>query len=267
MTRNKILWLLLVLVATAFPTFADEPVDAACDALFKNYVLGNDGRFSCDDERVLALKLIVERGRKTYFWRTLLDRVKNDSGEVGSVELLGRMLALDSSARLWLEHARAKGENLHAYQSTPFPYLGHEVVDELLKIADKAGGKHNDVYTFALASARDSRCQDYLRKVLGGDVKHYSPTAKFFAAMGLAELGAPEGVNWLIDQVGHERERGEAVFCEYCPEFSGANLSLCCSKALGMLSGENDAKTRADWGSWWEQVDKTPFTPCRVPCS
>jgi hypothetical protein len=86
-------------------------------------------------------------------------------------------------------------------------------------------------------------------------------STSFHAAVGLAQLGDPEGIQWLIDNSQHGRGTVSNAWPRGAAVPRGAmnhNLSKCCVAALRLLTGEW-FETRAQWKAWSETVDSKPL--------
>ena len=81
-------------------------------------------------------------------------------------------------------------------------------------------------------------------------------SARFHAAVGLAQLAHPTGFEWLIANSGTMRGPLPRVSNAWPPRVPDLNLNTCCVAALRHLSGENKLSTRQEWQTWWKTVDK-----------
>jgi hypothetical protein len=77
---------------------------------------------------------------------------------------------------------------------------------------------------------------------------------RFHAAVGLAQLGDFEGVDWLIANCQHR----EGTVMNAPPQGAppGGSLTACCSEALRHLSLEHTRTSKAEWAEWARSVDK-----------
>ena len=141
------------------------------------------------------------------------------------------------------------------------------MLPELLTRARQANQYIVGDHIRALAAAHDSRTREFFVGVLksgegcrlGDPAGPYSLECRIDAAVGLAELGDPAGVEWLIQNC----EQGVWVSQrELAPASAGSALGMVCLKALQHLSGRNDVdwKTSAEWQVWWQGA-KASFTP------
>jgi len=250
LTKRAIGIVLVFLLAGYSYGNSQEPVDPVCDVLFKAYLTG--GKIPTVDE-LAACQLVASRGRVTGYWKVLLSILKSDNkiSERNCVRVLGKMLAADADARDRIKNGVSK-----MVSELQKVYLGEEVLDELLKRAENSDRWGADLYAPTLARSRDLKCKEYFRKILeDSDEKHYMTNAKFFSALGLAQLDDPSGYEWLI---ANSNDSGPILSGAFPSGISSNNLDVCCVVALRTLSGQQELRTRAEWEAWWGKVDK-PF--------
>src|SRR2546423_1146149 len=71
---------------------------------------------------------------------------------------------------------------------------------------------------------------------------------KFFAAVGLAEMGQPRGIDWLIEHADDQSGWLDQT------QIAGAKVNSikdCCRAALEQLTGQK-LKKKAEWQTWWK---------------
>jgi len=251
--RLLLLWLacLVGVVGLVTAQEAQREPDRICKLLFDTYVAR---RGKVNTETVMAAShIIAERGRNNGFWRDVLRELQegNDESEIGCVRILGEMLSVDALARDVIQREKETGEVGQWFASV---CLGGEVVDELISRGRKADRFRLEHYVIALAWARVPEAADFFRTILADDDgKHYTLTAKFHAALGLAQLGQPDGYEWLIAK---SSESPGTVAMAWPSGISGSNLGTCCGAALQHLAGPEGLTDPADWKKWRGQADK-----------
>jgi len=82
--------------------------------------------------------------------------------------------------------------------------------------------------------------------------KNYSPDVQFHAAVGLANLGDPNGIEWLISNL----DKTSYVANAWPPRVPHLKVGPCCELALRYLSGERELSTKKEWQAWWDSVDR-----------
>lgn len=235
--------------------------DEICKLLFETYIARQGG---ISTETVLAASHIVaERGRNNDFWKSVLAELKseNKQSEIGCVRVLGKMLEIDAGERDLLQMQKATGRTAARVASVR---LGPEVVAELIQRGQKADRFRADHYAIALARARVPEATDFFKSILRKATRHGDPNApvltswhhsestRFHAAAGLAQLGDPEGIQWLIDN----SQQGPRTVENAWPRGAvNHNLSKCCVAALWLLTGER-FETKAQWKAWWQTSDR-----------
>jgi hypothetical protein len=254
--------------------------------LFEQYV-AQQGKINTESV-MAATHLVAERGRETGFWKNVLAELRrnNQQSEIGCVRVLGKMLATDAAARDVIRRRKETGE-VSAWAASVC--LGPEVVTDLLEHGRKADRVRIDHYTIALARARVPQARDFFKSILratadqtspsttqptpGRDTKapiinpdqaravdsasarpYHSESTRFHAAVGLAQLGDSEGIDWLIANC----EFSQGTVMNAWPKGSppGGDLRTCCLEALRHLSGERSRTSKAEWAAWSKSVDK-----------
>lgn len=229
----------------------DEPPDEISQRLFETYIAR--GRMVNSSTRTAAEHIVAERGRDSGFWKTILVELQKDDeeSEMGCVHLLGKMLAVDARARDVIKREKLTGQ-IGGWKASVC--LGPEVVQELLKRGQKASRFRVDQYAIALARARVPDAREFFRMVLRDEIGKGQESAKFHAAVGLAQLGEADSFVWLIahsaDTTGYVAGAWPSRMVE------PMNLGGCCVAALRQLSGEKDLRTQEAWESWWEKVNR-----------
>jgi hypothetical protein len=239
--------------------------DDVTQKLFEQYIVR---QAKVNTESVMAATLLVaERGRETGFWKTVVEELKrnNQHSEIGCVRVLGKMLAVDAAARDAIKRQKETGE-ISAW--VPSVCLDSEVVAELIKRGTKADRFRIDHYTIALARARVPEAGDFFRTVLRADRAtnptttepntyvpngpFYMDSTRFHAAVGLAQLGDMEGIDWLIAN----SEYTEGTVTNAAPRGAppGGSLHACCAEALRHLSGERSKGSKAEWTEWAKSI-------------
>jgi hypothetical protein len=137
--------------------------------------------------------------------------------------------------------------------------LGPEVVDTLIARGEQADRLSVHHYATALARARVPQTTNFFQTILRDDTgKHHMPSAKFYAAVGLAQLGEHSGYEWLIENSGDTLPIVEDAWPR---GVANNNMDSCCQAALRHLTGKSDIKSKTDWQIWWQQVGKAaPLT-------
>jgi hypothetical protein len=278
----------LVLLFTVPAGAQDRQPDELTRQLFEQYLRGG----KIDTASVMAAtQLVAERGRENGFWKDILAELKrnNQNSEIECVRVLGKMLATDAVARDAIRRSNKPGEP--SQQGIPRVCLEPEVVTVLLERGGKADRFQIDHYAIALARARVPDAHDFFKSILrattpgdpfgpapsttsrrdttttpvtkpdGSKVTNFAPTnpyhlesTRFHAAVGLAQLGDSEGIDWLIANCGYS----EGTVLSGRPQGAppGGGLSACCVKALRQLSGERTQTSKTEWAAWWKSADK-----------
>jgi hypothetical protein len=250
---------ILFAVATGSVWYAQDVIgqepekrpDDICQRLFETYIAR---RGKINTATVMAASHIVaERGRNTGFWRNVLQELRKDDerSEVGCVRVLGKMLAIDARARDVIRREKETGE-LSAWKTSV--RLPSEVVHELIARGKKAGRFRVSHYAIALTRARVPEASRFFRMILRDDPDtSHLPGTRFHAAVGLAQLGEPDGFAWLIASCGDPLPTVSHAWPSRVPDL---NVSTCCVAALRELSGEDKPRTAQEWQSWWKSVDR-----------
>jgi len=238
---------------------AEPQQDQLCRMLFDTYMTG--GAKIQTRTFTAASHIIAERGRHSGFWRHVLGELRknNERSESGCVRVLGEMLEVDALARDVIEREQNGGR---VGQWRPSVCLGPEVVKELITRGEKADSSRVGHYAIALARSRVPDAADFFRMTLRNGADRYDvDTAKFYAAVGLAQLGDPAGIAWLIAQsdnpnldIRHAYPRG----------IRHSKSDTYVMLALRQLTGQEDLMTRQEWEAWWERADSKAYPKRRV---
>ena len=270
-------WLVCVLVALrpggqlAAQEAADEKPDQLCFLLFEDYVV-RGGKIP-GDQALAASDLIVARGRSNGFWRRVVDELRRgrQESEAKCVRILGLMLEEDFGDQEVLRREKETGQQ---GQKDRFVALSPEVPKLLLERAAKADRWSAAEYAVALLRGHVVEAEDWFRAVLSGN--QHDSSAQFYAAVGLAHLGKPEGVRWLIDKSESTAEPFRyAAPCVF-PRITGEShrLGAFCVGALQALSEAEPGNlgsvegwpkplkltTKAEWQTWWAK-NETAWRP------
>lgn len=243
----------LMLLGSSFAVTAatvEREPDAICASLFKEYIV-RSGKIPTEDV-LAASDIIVSRGRTTGFWKPVLEGMRTVKGwdEIRYVRILGKMLAEDAQARDNIKSGRNR-----EMQMASLVCLPQDVVPELISRAEKAEPYVKDAYIVALARARDPRAKVLLLQTAKADDSGGNWTSlKFHAALGLAELGDPIGVEWLIAHADDEIPTITLAWPQCIPN---RNLDSCTLAALRVLSGNAAFKTKAEFETWWKTAAAT----------
>lgn len=244
----------------------ERSVDQVTQQLFEQYIVRR-GKIN-GESIIAATHLVAERGRRNGFWKNVLAELKrnNEHSEVGCVRVLGKMLATDAAARDVIRRRKETGE-ISAWAASI--RLGPEVVTGLLERARQADRYRIDHYTIALARARVPEAKQFFQSILRATVsndpfaqvpskvpasQNHLDSTRYHAAVGLAQLGEFEGIDWLI--ANSEYSQGTVVNAWPRGARRGGGLSTCCVEALRYLSGERGRTSKADWAAWRKTADK-----------
>ena len=248
-----------VFTATVAAMSREEEPDPLCQLLFEEYVVGK-GKIN-SSTRTAASHIVAERGRDAGFWRDVLRELRKDDEEteMGCVRVLGKMLEIDAKARDVIRRAETTGE-ISAW--VPSIEVGSEVIEELIARGGKADRLRVDTYAVALARARVPEASAFFRAIIQDDAgKQHMDSAKFHAAVGLAQSGDPAGFQWLIE---NSSDPTPTVSNAWPERDLMSNLDACCIAALQDLSGQRDLRTRQDCESWWKLASEEPPARGRV---
>ena len=257
--------LVCLAVATAFFGTAiaqDLTSDELTRQLFEQYV-ARQGKINTESV-LAATHLVAERGRQNGFWRNVLAELQHNDGqsEIGCVRVLGKMLATDAAAR---DAIRRRNETGEVSAWAPTVCLAPDVITELLKRAQHADRFRIDHYTIALARSRTPEAKEFFRSILSTPVPnnpfderstgpYHLTTTRFHAAVGLAQLGESDGLEWLIANC--EDTSGSVMNARPKGAPPGGGLGACCTESLRQLSGERTRTSKFEWRAWLTTADK-----------
>jgi hypothetical protein len=256
--RSVLVFLVFAFLSASTPACfaADAPpidrTDPISKALFEEYIVRH-GKTPTSDI-VAATDLIISRDMSDFWQPALegLDKTK-DWDQMTYVRLLGKMLYVDAADREYKGDITLRQSEIRRLPETVLP--------ELLKHAKDAKDYSLDAYLIAIARARDPRAKDFLtEKLKSSETGGCWQSIKFHSALGLAELGDPTGVEWLINN--SEDTSSDVVFA--WPLIEDRHLGTSCLNALRVLSGEMNLKTKAEFETWWKntkQPTKQLWTP------
>jgi hypothetical protein len=231
----------------------ERPPDPICQALYDAYIARS---VKVSTHIILAASdIIVDRGRCTGFWKPVLDGLEKSKGwdDIRYVNILGQMLAQDAYAKENIERGDAR--NMAAVQIVCLPST---IVPELIARARKAERYPRDAYAIALVRSRDPRARAFfMERLETRDNGDNQPTTQFHSALGLAELGEPAGVEWLI--ANSDNVSDDVVFA-WPDRVPDRKISSSCISALRRLSGQPGLNTKAEFEAWWKSTSK-PWTP------
>lgn len=265
MSASKWPWVVLVAGVLLFvmglsAQDAEPQQDQLCRMLFDTYMTG--GAKIQTRTITAASHIIAERGRDSGFWRHVLGELRknNERSESGCVRVLGEMLEVDALARDVIEREQNGGR---VGQWRPSVCLGPEVVRELITRGEKADSPRVGHYAIALARSRVPDAADFFRKILQDDTGkyHYIGTAKFYAAVGLAQLGDSAGIVWLISQCANPNLDISDVYPRGIRRSPSDTYAMA---ALRELTGQQYLTTQQEWETWWRQADKGTYLKSRV---
>jgi hypothetical protein len=254
---------------TAAQAPQENPSDVVCERLLNEYILKRGKIESANIEA--AIQLIASRGRDNGYWRVVVEHFEqspvNDSRGSQS-QLLLRILTKILQSDGWSRWVRAHPEELKSSQTGAPIRLPVSVIDTIVARAKQADRLNRDDYIIALVAAHDSRTRDFLRGILdrkkdeatkrdlfdtgeqdasvpGGPL---SDGSRFYAAVGLAELGDLDGVRWLVEA---PTDIGGSLFPTYVSHVD-ASGDLLQSRVLALadLTGQ-PFQTIEEAQSWW----------------
>lgn len=250
---SRVVVLVLAIVLYACCSFAaveeQGETDEICQLLFDTYIVTN---YKIDTAEIdAAQEIIASRGRMRGFWNPVLEELRknNDWSQARCLDILGCMLESDASAR---DNIRS-GAMTAAIQLVCLP---SDVVPELIARARESKPTLLDHYMIALARARDERCKDFFLEIINNqDTNSRYKSTQFHAAVGLANLSDPAGVEWLIQ---HCEGFSDSVWVAV--PWGTRNLDTCCVLALRAVSARADLAGKDEFGEWW-QKEPRPYVP------
>jgi hypothetical protein len=262
--RGVFLMLAACAVVPGGSAIGQEPqADQVTQHLFEQYV-ARQGKINTESV-MAATHLVAERGRESGFWKKVVAELQRDnpSSEIGCVRVLGKMLAADAAAGDALRRQKETGE---VNAGIPRVFLGPEVVAALVERGGKADRFRSDHYAIALARARAPEARGFFQSILRGRAEptgapgtapaswRHLDSTRFHAAVGLAQLGDAEGIEWLIEHCAFSQ--GDVTNARPQGGPRGGDLGACCVEALCQLSGERQRTSQAEWAAWWKSADR-----------
>ena len=112
----------------------------------------------------------------------------------------------------------------------------------------------------ARITVRFPRCLATATAFFGTDIatgSYYLTTTRFHAAVGLAQLGESDGLEWLI--VNCEDTSGSVMNAQPKGAPPGGGLGACCTESLRQLSGERARTSKLECRAWLTTADKKRY--------
>lgn len=269
---------------------APKPIDATTKALYGQYI-SNTHKISTTSVQA-AIELVAARGHRDAAFRALLENdfvrsCKEDKfGNVRRrlLDLVAKVLMHDAGPRWQSEEEKRTGlPGQRVLQPDAVLYRKSPLLARVIEYGRKSPSSEIDAFVFAVRQAHHPQGKQFLLDVLhdpsdetpfaGADpAKSKWPyrirgTARFLAAVGLAELGVKEGVRWLVR---HARTNNAGVYgtvrnYPHARDRTG-NLRVNCEYALRDLAGVQRSQDRDQWRDWdqWWRKNSASFTPRRV---
>jgi hypothetical protein len=289
-----------VLAAVALPSLVTgqtppgnetpKPIDATTLELYRQYI-APIGKIESDSVWA-AIVLVAARGHGVPEFRELLrkdfatsrqeDRRGYDSRKL--LSLITAVLGREGGERWQREEVKRTG--IGSSRALPLrDDLDREslLLADVIKYGRECGRSEIDDFAFAVRLAHHPQGKQFLLDVLHNPVDRDNPVdgtaktkgqwpdnigggweeARFYAAVGLAELGVEDGVRWLIEHA-RPNEFGLDGHVDRHPHASTRTSSLRanCNAVLFDLSGlqtQGDG-SHQDWDAWWHNSAAT-FTP------
>lgn len=276
-----------VSAAAATNALPAEAMDPVSKELFENYLV-HAFKISSDDVQA-AIQLVASRSaghiEAEDVIMSTLERADNKTVQRNLIAVITKILAKDGAMRWQRELEARTGETGQA--ATAFQRRGQSganaadsdaplrgLLDRVLALGRNADRANIDDFVMALRQSHHPAGKEFLLDVLrnpetgitdgkwSDNIGGTWRDAKFHAAIALAELGDPAGIQWLIaqtdDRFGHGGEVSRA------PHVGPAMKSLrnCCVHALSELSGQPATLTQSEWQHWWSN-NQSEFVPQR----
>jgi hypothetical protein len=244
------------------PAFTSNENDVVCQKLLDEYIL-KPGKIPSDDIDA-AVQLITSRA-KLGFWRTVFKQFQeskgNDYAENNLLKILTKMLANDGYDNWLRDHPEEAKQSAIAR----WFHLPDEVLDTVIARAKEASPQKFDAYVVAIVAANDKRSKDFLLETLRAgeaanlpvpaanlgarpprDPKFILFDVQFHAAVGLAELGEPAGLTWLVES------RPAPGLSKVLHWFGEGDLLKSRIRSLQDLTGLK-LETLEEWQAWWKK--------------
>lgn len=213
-----------------------------------------------------AMQMVADNGD----WKIVLEELESGrcGSEVHCIKVLGMMTEKEAQWRRLVE-LHYRGEYRSAMMMGPRrPYVPTELVPILLR---RAGRDKENLrqYVIALAQSRDERAREFFIRILqnaSGDMKVEG--AAFHAAVGLANLHEPAGIEWLIE---HSEVNNKSVNDAWPTGTPGRLMDVACDQALVRLSGRYSngectcSRGVEYWRKWWEDAGKQVREGAYIP--
>lgn len=275
------------------PAAADEDIDPLTKQLFREYVVRN-GKISTN-RVAAAIELVAARSRgNARFQETVIEEFEKSCQDKDSstvrrnlLKLMRKMLAAEGALR-WHYERPQDGEPFAAAVSPPIPadpkvlYADSKMLACILARGRQSDRSDIDSYVLAIRAAHHPQGKQFLLDVLqnpestdpfdandpdvnqgkwpdnlGGSWRD----AKFHAAVALAELGEPDGVQWLIAKAKpNDFGLDGSVFRVPHARSASGSLRESCRYALADLSGIQPDGDADRWSTWWAE-NKAKFVP------
>ena len=250
------------------------------DATIRDYVMLQLQRYIIRQGKIetrrirMAMDVVASEGvRIPEVRKILLDELKkshaNRNGLVQRKQILsvtGRILAQDAQSRWAHEYAKRPGAfpQQRAIPPETAVYAKSPYLEDIMELGMKATRSDIAYYVMAVRNAHHPQAISFLLDVVnnpgaGGPFDNRPATgkwtdnigggwnaAKLYAAAGLAELGRPEGMQWLIQQT---RPR------DYQYEIGEMSVQV----LRDLTRSQRDLGFNG-WNAWWEQNQNT-FSP------
>lgn len=247
-----------------------QPNDVLCELLMQQYILAR-GKIQTDDVKA-AIRLVASRGRNNGYWRIVLKEFEKscDANErivtANTLAVLTGILSYGGRARWQFERKQTGQASLPSPGGAQTPYfVGPEVLQRVIARAGQADKREIDSFVIAVRQSHDTRSKQFLLDVLRGTKTEGSwSDARYLAAVGLAELGVHEGVEWLIaysDVPAARSDVGDIDINRAPHRYAPRNTRFqCCRRAMADLTGQPPTLTKARWKEWWA-ANRTDFVP------
>ena len=262
--------------------------DVVCEVLMRDYLLGG---FKIEQDNIdAAIHLVAVRGYSNAFWRVVLaefDRTfdadefardrKDDffaklspnaqefmrfSVRRNMLSVLRKMLA-EAGKERWVDERTRRGEMLQRSSSLYFDATrDSKLLDRVIARASEARPSEFALFALAVRASHDPRGKAFLQEILRRKpLVHGRLDAQCVAAVGLAELGEPEGVEWLINHLDTPDHVHMLIVSHTEMPLPDRSVSELCGRALTELFGwkavlQSKEQCQQIWG-----VKKTNFTP------
>lgn len=246
---------------------ADSPdgdvPDTICQLLFDTYLLA--GRKINSSTVSAAIEIVSDRGRNTGFAPVVLQALVDEKSPYQRqhcIRVLGKMLATDAAIRqLNQQHRGLPQQRLAPTAAADGGRVPREVIDVLIRQGRSADRLMVDHYLVALVRAGHPDARPLFEQVFyDRDGKSHRSSARFHAAVGLAQLGDPNGYRWLVEQ---SVDFNSSVWGAWPSVRRSTSLDHCCIAALQQLT-DSQRDSHEAWVAWWNAVEKKQLPQGRV---